>query len=161
MPQGEPAPSSPKSKRTLTSSEQMESGWGEDLNIVSDYPARPQNDRRKPCSIKRQNFVIRRPPQGWPKDNSNVTPHTPVHSPEYIPMIPLPPPTKPSDLRKVIWERSNIRPQGELPHRPDSLYVDPINWYIYNELDEEEEKKVTREEMEGLYKPVEDKETLL
>ena len=83
MPQGEPAPNSSKSKRTLTSSEQMESDWDEDLYMVPDYPVRAYNDRRKPQPIRRQNFVIRSPPQGWPKDHNNGALHTPVHTSEY------------------------------------------------------------------------------
>ena len=84
MPQGESATISPKSKKTLTSSEQMESDWDEDLDVVPDYPARPHSARRAPQPIRRQNFVITQPPLGWPKDNSKGAP---VHSPEYILMI--------------------------------------------------------------------------
>ena len=75
-PQGESAPNSPRPERTQRASEQMESHWDEELDLVPDYPSRPYNDRRNPCPLRRQNFVIRRPTQRWPKYNSNCTPHT-------------------------------------------------------------------------------------
>ena len=43
-PQGESAPNSPRSERTQTASEYMESDWDEDLDQILDYPSRPYND---------------------------------------------------------------------------------------------------------------------
>ena len=114
-PQGESTPNSPRSERTQTTSEYIESDWDDNLDLIPDYPSRPYNDHRKPQSLRRQNLVIQKLPQGWPKCRSGTTPYTPVHSPEYIPMISSPPPLKPSDWRKVIWEKTRVRPQGELP----------------------------------------------
>ena len=76
-------------------------------------------------------------------------------------MISSPQPPKPSDMRKVIWEKTRKRPQGELPHQPDSMYVDPIDRHLYDEPREDEEKKQIKEGMDELYKPLEDKETIL
>ena len=93
--QGESAPNSPRSERTHTVSEYMELDYDEDLDQILDYPSRPYNDHRKPQSLRRQNFVIQKPPQGWPKCRSDGMLCTPVHSSEYIPRISSPPPPSP------------------------------------------------------------------
>ena len=66
-------------------------------------------------------------------------PHTPINSPDYIPMISSPRPTKPSDLRMVIWEKVRKMPQGELPPRPNSICVNPVDRHLYDKPGEEEE----------------------
>ena len=83
-------------------------------------------------------------------------PHLRIHTHDFLTPTP-----KPSDLRKVIWQKTRVRPQGELPQRPDSMYVDPIDKYLYDELREEEDKKTIKEGMDGLYEPMEDKETVV
>ena len=47
-PQGESTPNSPRSERSQTASEYMESDWDEDLDQIPDYPSRLYNDCRKP-----------------------------------------------------------------------------------------------------------------
>ena len=40
------------------------------------------------------------------------------------------------------------------------MYIDPIDRQLYDEPREEEEKKTIKEGMDGVYKPMEDKETI-
>ena len=51
-PQGESAPNSPRSERTQTTSEYMESDWDEDLDQIPDYPSRPYYNQKKTPSPK-------------------------------------------------------------------------------------------------------------
>ena len=86
-PQGDAVPNSPRSERIQATSKYMESDWDEDLEQVMDYPSRPYNDCRKSQPLRRHNLVIQKSPQGWPKCRIETMPHTPINSPEYIPMI--------------------------------------------------------------------------
>ena len=90
----------------------MESDWDADLDQVPDYPSRPHNDHRKPKPLKRHIQPLRRPPQGWPKDRSTTWYPSPVHSPEYIPMISSPKPPGPVEIRKTLFNEARMRPQG-------------------------------------------------
>ena len=159
-PHGESAPNSPRSERTQTTSEYMELHCIKDLDQIPDYLSRPYNDYRKPQCLRRQNFVIWKPPQGWPKCRNDTMFHTPVHSPEYIPSDLLTPNPKPSSLREVIWEKTRVNPQGELPHRPDSMYIDSMDKHLYDKLRKEEEKMTIKEGMDGLYETLKDKKPL-
>ena len=138
----------------------VESDWDD---TVTTYQPVPQV-QIKPSWFQAQMMpqtLAKMTPQGESAPNSPRSESTQTASEQMDPDDFIAPTSKPSDLRKVIWERTQIRPHGELLHRPDSLYADPIDRCLYDEPDEEEEKKTIREGMDKFYEPVEDKKTIV